>query len=497
MATQRRRRDWWVFSRLAQPRNGRTFAMISTQMLKSRFTRMQLVRFFALAVTLGALGCAEQAVEVPEPLTRVRTERKMVPVRVPRRFDILFVVDTSPIMQGMRTTLASNARNFASMLHNISGGLPDIHIAVISSDMGTAGGTPAAGCSSKGDNADFYTGGMLFTDGKAFLSDSPEWGLPGQRLQNFQGSLTDALVNMLALPPSTCRYAQPFRAISRALFPLAGEPGSVGNQTGAGSTGFIRSDAQLVVVVISANDDCSLAPDFLSQPIPDDEATAFRCFANSITCDEAATTIGPHHNCRPDPKPGALSATILRKKLSQIKNDKSVLVSLITGDVPDVTQVGVAAIADSAGPGLELTQACAYTNATSSVVATPSLRLMEFGSKIRSNSTTTICKEDLSDALIQIGLSLHNVIGTPCFDGKLAEPLDCAFTEYRDFLFPQQRERLLPMCDALKSNTPCIRIATDPVHCPEPSAGMSAEFEVGRSEVFPGTVLGLECVIAD
>ncbi len=468
--------------------------MICTQMPKSRFTHMQLVGSVALAVTLGALGCAEQAVEVPEPFTRVRTERKMFPVHVPLRFDILFVVDTSPAMQGMRTTLASNARNFASMLNSISGGLPDLHIAVISSDMGTAGGTPAAGCSSKGDNADFYTGGMLFTDGKAFLSDGPEWGLPGQRLQNFQGSLTDALVNMLALPPSTCRYAQPFRAISRALFPLAGEPGSVGNQTGAGSTGFIRSDAQLVLVVISANDDCSLAPDFLSQPIPDDEATAFRCFANSITCDEAATTIGPHHNCRPDPKPGALSATILRKKLSQIKNDKSVLVSLITGYVPDVTQVEVA---NSAVPGLELTQACAYTNATSSVVATPSLRLMEFGSKIRSNSTTTICKEDLSDALSQIGQTLNHVFGVPCFDGKLVEPFDCAFTEYRNYGEAQQRQRLLPLCDASRSVTPCVGIEAEPIWCPAPSPGLAASYESGRHPVFPGTLIGLECVTTD
>ena len=459
--------------------------------------RTQLARLVVLGATFGALGCAEQSVDEPEPFTRVRTERKMFPVRGLRRFDILFVVDTSPVMQGMRASLAAQARSFSSVFQSFPGGLSDLHIAVISSDMGTAGGTPAAGCSSLGDNAAFYTGGMFFTDGKAYLADGPEWGLPGQRLRNFQGSFTDALVNMLTLPPTTCRYAQPFRAISRALFPLAGEPGSGGNQSGAGTTGFIRSDAQLVVVVISANDDCSLAPDFLSQPIPDDKATAYRCFADSITCDEAATTIGPHHNCRPDPKPGALSATILRKKLSQIKNEKSVFVSLITGDVPDVTQVGVAAIAHSAGPGLALNQACSYADAARSLIATPSVRLMDFSSKFRNNSTTTICNQDLSDALSRVAVSLPELIVSPCFDGKLAEPFDCAFTEYRDYGETYQHERLLPMCDAINGNTPCVRIATDPIRCPVPSSGLSADFDPGRNEMFPGSVIGVECVTTD
>ena len=471
--------------------------IVVLQMQKSRFAWWRFACFVVLAAALGAGACAEPSVELPEPFTRVRTERKIFPVRVPLRLDILFVVDTSPLMQGMRANLAAQVSNFSSVLHSLPGGLSDLHIAVISSDMGTAGGTPAAGCSSRGDNAAFYTGGMLFTDGKAYLADGPDWGLPGQRSRNFQGPFTDALVNMLTLPPSTCRYAQPLRAISRALFPLAGEPGSVGNQSGAGTAGFIRSDAQLVVVVISANDDCSLAPEILSQQIPDSEATAFRCFANSITCDEAATTIGPHHNCRPDPKPGALSATTLHKKLFQIKNDKSVIISLIAGDVPDVTQVGVAALADPAGPGQALIQACSYANATSSVVATPSLRLMEFGSKIRNHSTTTICKEDLSDALSQIAQTLNQVLGAPCFDGKLAEPFDCAFTEYRDFGEAQQRERLLPWCDAGKSITPCVSIEVEPDWCPAPSSGLAAAYQSGRNAVFPGTVVGVECVTTD
>ena len=463
---------------------------------------MQLVRLVALAVTLAAAGCAEQSVEVPEPFTRVRTERMLLVEPPPERYDILFVVDTSPLMQGIRNNVAANARYFADLLNSFPGGRPDLHIAVISSDMGTAGGTSAAGCSSLGDNGAFYTGNLLFTDGNAFLDDHQERGVPGQRIRNFQGSLSAAMVNMLTLPPSTCRYAQPLRAISRALFPLAGDPGSVGNQSGAGTASFIRSDAMLVVVVISANDDCSLAPEFLSQQIPDSESTAFRCFANSLICDEAATTVGPHHNCRPTNQPGALSAEILHKKLFQLKGNSAkglskLLVSIVASDVQDAAR---AVVVPSINAGsFDLAQACSTTQG-SIVVANPSLRLQDFAARIRNNSGTSICNEYFGDALNTIATRFpewSNGFGPRCFDAKLVEPFDCAFTEYRDFGELHQWERLLPECDALKSNTPCVRIATDPVRCPAPTFGLSADFEAGRSEVFPGTFIGVECVTTD
>jgi len=155
---------------------------------------------------IGAGGCAAQPVEESEPFTRVQTTRMLLPVPVPLRMDILFVVDTSPGMQGMQASLAANARNFANVLNSIPRGLPDLYIAVISSDMGTGGGRSAAGCSSLGDNGAFYTGSVLFTDGQAFLNDRRELGLPSRRTQNYQGSLLDVPVDMLTLlvTPELC-----------------------------------------------------------------------------------------------------------------------------------------------------------------------------------------------------------------------------------------------------------------------------------------------------
>ena len=156
-----------------------------------------------------------------------------------------------------------------------------------------------------------------------------------------------------------------------------------------------------MVVVISANDDCSLASDFLSQQIPDHEATAFRCFANSLTCDEAATTIGLHHNCRPNDKPGMHSAKTLIKKLFQLKggNAKSyskLHISLVAGDVRGTAIANVVPSRNGGVPALS--PGCTSAQATS-VVANPSLRLVDFAAQIRNNSATTICDEYFVDAL--------------------------------------------------------------------------------------------------
>lgn len=455
------------------------------------------------AVAVG--GCAAQPVEQGDPLIQVQTERMLIPVRVPLRLDLLVVIDNSPLMQGMQASLASHARSLGNVLNSMPGGLPDLHLAVISSDMGTGGGTSAAGCSARGDNGAFFTGGVLFTDGQAFLNDRQTWGMPSRRTKNYQGSLLDAMSNLFTLPASTCRYAQPLRAISRALFPLDGEPGSVGNQSGTGKAGFIRDDATLVVLNISANDDCSLAPTFLSESIANDQAIAFRCFASSIACDEAATTVGPHHNCRPRTLPGTLSAALLQKQLMQLKGGapeayRKIVISVLAGAVPDVTQVVVAPSSDLATSGLALANACTYSYGANNVVASPGLRLMDFATRFISSSATAICREDFSDALSLVASHFpesSNIFGPRCFDSRLVEPLDCAFTQYRNFSTPQQRQRLLPRCDNTSSNAPCVRITTDPAACPAPNAGVRVDYEPGRNQVYSGTVVSVECATTD
>ena len=72
-----------------------------------------------------------------------RTEVARVPVTVNRDVDILFVIGDSPSMLDKQTNLKNNVPNFINVLNSIEGGLPNIHLGVVSTDLGTKGADDA------------------------------------------------------------------------------------------------------------------------------------------------------------------------------------------------------------------------------------------------------------------------------------------------------------------------------------------------------------------
>ena len=65
--------------------------------------------------------------------------------------DILFVIDNSNSMGEEQTSLSTNFPNFINVLEGIEGGLPNVHLGVVSSNVG-AGGQPISACTDDGDN---------------------------------------------------------------------------------------------------------------------------------------------------------------------------------------------------------------------------------------------------------------------------------------------------------------------------------------------------------
>jgi hypothetical protein len=74
-------------------------------------------------------------------------EKKTIPVKLNRNIDILFVVDNSGSMIEEQASWRHNFPAFINVLNTIEGGLPDVHIGVISTNVGT-GGVNIGGCSS-------------------------------------------------------------------------------------------------------------------------------------------------------------------------------------------------------------------------------------------------------------------------------------------------------------------------------------------------------------
>src|SRR5688572_7857228 len=76
---------------------------------------------------------------------------KDIPIKAKRDVDILFVIDNSGSMAEEQTSLATNFPRFIDVLKTIQGGLPDVHIGVVSTNVGISP-YQTTGCVGNGDD---------------------------------------------------------------------------------------------------------------------------------------------------------------------------------------------------------------------------------------------------------------------------------------------------------------------------------------------------------
>jgi len=168
--------------------------------------RHAVASFLGLAVAGLLTGCPDRSISEVNPL-QGRVEAKDIPIKINRKVDILFLIDNSPSMADKQKNLADNFPKFIDVLDSIQGGRPDVHIAVVTSDMGSNGALdpmpgPAVGQLNNGRCAGFGDAGVMkmpagvtTTPGNVFLAD--ELDMSGNRIgPNFNGSMSDAFARM-------------------------------------------------------------------------------------------------------------------------------------------------------------------------------------------------------------------------------------------------------------------------------------------------------------
>jgi hypothetical protein len=168
-----------------------------------------------------------------------------------RKLDMLVVIDDS---SEMRLLQDGFMRNFPVLLQRLMDppGLPDLHIAVVSTDLGAGDGTIASCDAAGGKNGIFqYTarGDCTATGlapGATFIADDG-------KTRNYTGALSDVLGCIAELGESGCGFEHQLAAITRALG-ADGSPPPLENQ------GFLRPDAFLVILLLTNEDDCSAPP---------------------------------------------------------------------------------------------------------------------------------------------------------------------------------------------------------------------------------------------
>jgi len=250
-----------------------------------------------------------------------------VDVRPARDLDILFVLDNSPDW-GTYDQMASQLDVFQARLKDVDGQLPNLHVGVTTTDLGTRGSLDAAPGPAVGRCAGTGNAGNLVTF-KAGLADTfleDLRGPDGTRVRNFPSSSLPfelaQLTNPVLAGPG-CDYGQPLEAMRLALDP---------NKT----PGFIRPGAMLAVVFLGTHDDCSLAHSGLLDP--DDPSLgfpgSFRCTEQGVICDpDDPRRPGVKTNCRPrDGSPFLTDVSTYRTFLEQYKPDpRDVVVSAVAG----------------------------------------------------------------------------------------------------------------------------------------------------------------------
>jgi len=251
--------------------------------------------------------------------------------------DVLLVVDDSESMETYQKALGQAFPGMYRALQSTIGVEPDLHLGVVTTDLGMGSYTTVGGCRTVGgDGGRLGTAGgndvavgcliggahymidaapvgcnvVYHSDrscgandcgqddcsgepGAALVEDSVS-GCP--RCRNFTGGADEAFACLAQVGIDGCGFEQPLEAARKAL------------DDNSYNEGFLREDSILVLIFLTDEDDCSAAqPDVLFNPDPSlnnaDSTlgflTSFRCFEFGVTCDEGARAAGPHSGCRP------------------------------------------------------------------------------------------------------------------------------------------------------------------------------------------------------
>jgi len=452
------------------------------------FAALPATTSIALAIALLSAGCIGREVASLPPRTSSEAFQD-IPIAEDRRLDLLFVIDDSGSMQAEQTSLGANFPRFIERLEEIEGGLPDVQIGVVSTNVGAGN---LDGCAGQGDNGVLQSQPRLpdcqGPSGR-FIENRPDGG--DGRITNYpaEQSLADTFGCIARLGTGGCGFEQPLESMLRAL--------DGGNPENAG---FVREGAFLGVVFITDEDDCSTRdPAMFDDVLNQDFAPSFRCFEQGVRCDpDAPFEPGIKNNC--EPRDGAsfmYDVSRYTEFLRSLKaSDDRLFVAAIVGAPEPVV------VHRDGNDDIALRKSCGEIAGDRFSGAVPATRIEAFLRSFVNSTVSSICDADLRAALDEISRALALQIGTRCLQGALVDAdLDepgvqptCEVSQR----FTDGREEKLLACDDLENpeqstNQPCYVIA--PGMCPENETGLEIQTYPREPDVPPDTRLIVRCLV--
>ena len=438
----------------------------------------------ALCFCSLAAGCNDHTIAgvVPRP---TKAETHDVPVNGNRKLDLLFVIDDSGSMKAEQDSLRAHFKDFITRLSAIDGGLPDVHIGIISTDVGTGPNNDI--CSPLGDDGHLLTHACAGLDaGASFLSDQ---SIEGGRVRNYTGNLEDVFACMADLGVKGCGAEQPLESMRLALDPARHT-----------NPGFLRDDSLLAVVIISDEDDCSIRDRKLFTRPGSASSVVFGCTEDGIQCDEPdLRAFGDKHHCAARRDPTYLyDVDEYVDFLDRLRPDaERLVVATITGQ-PGCVRIESNPM-ETGTPYLGQLHEC---DGSIAGAAYPALRTAAFRDGFAKPTFVPIGNGDIADAMDRVADAIVGHEGTFCITGQLADvdahhdgaQYECAVSDVQYPHTSREQETVIGACDASHSYKPCWSIVTDETACPSYPTHQKIDIDRGGVAPLPETTVRAQCV---
>jgi hypothetical protein len=306
-----------------------------------------------------------------------------------------------------------------------------------------------------------------------------------------------------------CGFEAPLESMKRALDGSRPE-----------NAGFIRPSADLAIVVLTDEDDCSVkdpAIFSLANAGPGD----FRCqplFAYTCAQPISATAAGNYTGCTPTTGSYLQDTSAYVSFLESVKDPSQLIVATIAGadgngGMPDPSGFSI-----TTGPitapftqALALLPSCSTTINGATAMGRPGLRIADFVHRFGLRGEFySVCQSDYSQVLADIGQRLFTAMG-PCIEGEIdatdsdaknpgVQPA-CTVADIQNYPSANAVEVQLPACpmtapdQPARSMLPCWWVQNDATTCPSASATPShLLLHVERAVPLPvGTVTQVSC----
>jgi hypothetical protein len=468
-------------------------------------------RWAVLAAAIPALwACNSRRLAQPDPAPQQQFN-DLFQQAINRNLDIVFMIDDSSSMTPIQTKLQVQLPTFMTVLKNLPGGLPNVHIGVVSSSMGAGRNPSIDHCPQGGDQGIFHTkplGGAPCT--RATLQAGQNFIINVNGQANYTGDIADVFSCIALLGENGCGFEHQLESTLRAL-------GADGAPAPAQNAGFLRPDAYLAIVMVTNEDDCSAPPD--SDLFDSSSATvtdplgplqSYRCNEFGHLCGgkpPPRQPNGPPPNYTQDFTGTCVSAEdgrLLRVRdvvaaMKQLKADPSkILVAAIAGPKdPYKVSLGPSQVKGDPSMWPFVEHSCLQNEPDGSqTYADPAVRLQEWVSAFN-GVFEDMCAPDFSQALTDIANAIGKKIGSPCVTGKVLDVNgaiwapggtvlpDCTVVDHAQSGAGTTVDQTLPACPIGAAATmPCWKLGTDPNVCP---TGFTMTFD--RQGAMPSTDL--------